>query len=262
MPIRSQADHEERIAGDAGIRQLEPGPCRSYTSAWAFQDGLEENGHRCTVLPAMWGRAPDAADSFIHHAEKLLAGQSFDEAWVWCVHTQFDERFWQWLARVAPKRIGITMESLGVNADEAAEFPHFAQRQEEVLAQLAHCTHAVVADEADIDLVQQRLGIPASWNVVMVPERFVRFGTAPNAHRPLSSATSMASAAPTSKTRHWPNCCAARTCRSATPICRNASMPLHGDPPPAARRAVRSRPAPARHPADEAGARSLVPPAS
>lgn len=26
----------------------------SYTGAWAFQDGLEENGHRCTVLPAMW----------------------------------------------------------------------------------------------------------------------------------------------------------------------------------------------------------------
>lgn len=151
----------------------------SYTGAWAFQDGLEENGHRCTVLPAMWGRAPDAADSFIHHAEKLLAGQTFDEAWVWCVHTQFDARFWQWLARVAPTRIGITMESLGVNAAESAEFPHFAQRQEEVLAQLAHCTHAIVADEADIDLVQQRLGIPASWNVVMVPERFVRFDTAP-----------------------------------------------------------------------------------
>ncbi|WP_018606575.1 methyltransferase domain-containing protein [Uliginosibacterium gangwonense] len=151
----------------------------SYTGAWAFQDGLEENGHRCTVLPAIWGRAPDAADSFIHHAESILGDTHFDEAWVWCVHTQYDAKFWQWLKRVAPRRIGITMESLSVAPQEAVEFPHFAKRQDEVLEQLSHCTHAIVADEADTTLVQNRLGIPATWNVVMVPERFVRFDAAP-----------------------------------------------------------------------------------
>ncbi|MBK9218231.1 MAG: hypothetical protein IPL70_07255 [Uliginosibacterium sp.] len=106
------------------------------------------------------GTRAGRADSFIHHAEKLLAGQTFDEAWVWCVHTQFDERFWQWLTRGAQAHRhhhGIARR----NADEAAEFPHFAQRQEEVRP-TRPLHHAIVADEADIDLVQQRLSIPAS----------------------------------------------------------------------------------------------------
>jgi 2-polyprenyl-3-methyl-5-hydroxy-6-metoxy-1,4-benzoquinol methylase len=152
----------------------------SYTGSWAFVDGFEENGHRCTVLPAISGRSSGAPESFLSHAETLLEGQVFDEAWVWCVHADYDERFWTWLEGVAPKRVGVVMESLTVTAAQAMEFPQFEGRSERGLAQLAHCTHAVLADEADIELIESRLAIPAIWNVVMVPERFVRFDAAPS----------------------------------------------------------------------------------
>ena len=152
----------------------------SYTGAYAFHDGLVENGHRCTLLPALWDRDPGAADSYLHHAPALLDGETFDEAWVWCVHTRYDEAFWHWLKQVAPVRVGVVMESLSVSEAEATEFPQFAQRKLEVFDQLRHCTHALVADELDAPTITEELGIPATWNVVMVPERFVRFDEAPD----------------------------------------------------------------------------------
>ncbi|MCX9156186.1 hypothetical protein OPU71_08625 [Niveibacterium sp. 24ML] len=49
----------------------------SYTGAYAFHDGLIENGHRCTLLPALWGRDPGAADSYLHRAPASLSQAVF-----------------------------------------------------------------------------------------------------------------------------------------------------------------------------------------
>jgi SAM-dependent methyltransferase/GT2 family glycosyltransferase len=152
----------------------------SYTGGYSFYDGLTENGHSCTLLPAISGRKPDAPDSFIYAAPELLRGETFDEAWVWCVHTSYDKIFWDWLKTVAPVRVGVVMESLTHSEKEAQEFPHLLTRQEEVYAQLSHCTHALLADEFDIAGVEHQIGIPATWNVPMVPETSVRHDDAPD----------------------------------------------------------------------------------
>ncbi|MBK9393185.1 MAG: hypothetical protein IPN40_04580 [Uliginosibacterium sp.] len=152
----------------------------SYTGSWAFQDGLEENGHHCTVIPVIADRDPKSNESFLFYAKNLLRNTIFDEAWIWCVHTKLDETTWEWLSTVAKKRIGIVMESLCSEYESTKEFQHFSNRKEEVLSQLSHCTHAIVSDEFDINLIQERLNIPACWNVVMVPERFIRLDNAPD----------------------------------------------------------------------------------
>lgn len=151
----------------------EQGRSWSYTGAYAFLDGLRENGHRCTLLPALHGRAPDAPDSTIHRAPELLAGKTFDEAWVWCNHAVFDDTFWSWLKTVAPVRIGVVLESLNHSQDELEALPFLAKRKDDAFACLPHCTHAIAADEADVAEIASVFGIPALWNVFMVPQRFV-----------------------------------------------------------------------------------------
>ena len=146
----------------------------SYTGSYAFIDGFRENGHRCTLLPAIHGRAPDAADSFIHHAESLLAGRTFDEAWIWCNHAAFDETFWIWLKQIAPVRVGVVLESLNHSNEELEALPFLAKRRDDAFTCLPHCTHAIAADETDVVEIEQVFGIPTLWNVFMVPERFIR----------------------------------------------------------------------------------------
>lgn len=146
----------------------------SYTGSYAFIDGFRENGHRCTLLPAIHGRAPNAPDSLIHHAETLLAGKTFDEAWVWCNHASFDANFWAWLKKVAPVRVGVVLESLNHSAEELDALPFLAKRRDDAFSCLPHCTHAIAADEVDVKEIETTFGIPAVWNVFMVPEAFIR----------------------------------------------------------------------------------------
>lgn len=146
----------------------------SYTGSYAFIDGFRQNGHRCTLLPAIHGRAPDSPDSFVHHAEALLAGRKFDEAWIWCNHAAFDERFWTWLKTVAPVRVGVVLESLNHSNEELEALPFLAKRRDDSFSCLPHCTHAIAADEADVKEIQTLFGIPTLWNVFMVPEDFIR----------------------------------------------------------------------------------------
>lgn len=151
----------------------EQGRSWSYTGSYAFLDGFRENGHRCTLLPALHGRAPDSPDSTIHHAAELLAGRSFDEAWIWCNHAVFDERFWSWLKTVAPVRVGVVLESLNHSDEELEALPFLARRRDDAFACLPHCTHAIAADEVDVADITASFGIPALWNVFMVPQRFM-----------------------------------------------------------------------------------------
>jgi len=152
----------------------EQGRSWSYTGSYAFLDGFRENGHRCTLLPALHGRAPDAPESTVCRAPELLAGRRFDEAWIWCNHAVFDDTFWAWLKTVAPVRVGVVLESLNHSAEELEALPFLARRREDAWACLPHCTHAIAIDEVDVATIGDTFGIPALWNVFMVPERFVR----------------------------------------------------------------------------------------
>ncbi|HEX5392715.1 MAG TPA: glycosyltransferase [Rhodocyclaceae bacterium] len=158
----------------------EQGRSWSYTGSYAFKDGFERNGHRCFLLPAIHGRAPDAVDSFIKHAPALFAGQQFDEAWIWGNHASYDDNFWSWLKEVAPIRVGVALESLNHTPLELEALPFLQKRQDDVFVCLRHCTHAVAIDEVDVEQIEDRFGIPATPNVFMVPEQFVRNDPAPD----------------------------------------------------------------------------------
>jgi len=158
----------------------EQGRSWSYTGSYAFKDGFESNGHHCTLLPAIHGRHPDAEDSFIHHAPALLAGQTFDEAWVWCNHASFNERFWNWLKTVAPVRVGVILESLNHTELELKALPFLEKRKLEAYESLRHCTHAMAIDEVDVEEINAHFGISTVQNLFMTPERFVRDEPPPN----------------------------------------------------------------------------------
>ncbi len=152
----------------------------SYTGSYAFIDGFARNGHRCFVLPAIFGRPPDGASSFIKHAPSLFAGQKFDEAWVWSNHSSYDENFWGWLKEVAPVRVCVALESLNYTPFEHDILPFLKEWVETGYACLPHCTHAIVPDEIDVATIEERFGIPAAQNIFMVPEELVHNEPAPD----------------------------------------------------------------------------------
>lgn len=145
----------------------------SYTGSYAFIDGFARNGHQCTLLPALFGRAPDADDSFIKHAPRLLAGEQFDEAWVWSNHACYDENFWSWLKEVAPVRVSVALESLNYTPFEHEVLPFLQEWVDSGYASLPHCTHALVPDEMDVPAIESRFGIPAAQNIFLLPEELV-----------------------------------------------------------------------------------------
>ncbi|HRK37697.1 MAG TPA: glycosyltransferase [Burkholderiaceae bacterium] len=152
----------------------------SYTGSYAFIDGFQKNGHRCFLLPAIFGRAPDANDSFIKHAPRLFAGQHFDEAWVWSNHACYNEDFWSWLKDVAPVRISVSLESLNYSPFEHEVLPFLQEWVDSGYASLPHCTHALVPDEKDVPVIVDRFGIPTAQNIFMMPEELVLDEPAPD----------------------------------------------------------------------------------
>ncbi|WP_172202911.1 glycosyltransferase [Niveibacterium sp. COAC-50] len=145
----------------------------SYTGAWAFHDGLTAIGHNCTVFLATHGKKDDNPKELSARLRAVLKENSYDQVWIWCVHTNFDAEFWGLLRETIPIRIGILMESLSMTADEIAIVPQFSDRKLKTYAQLLNCTHALAVDEADVTSISNDLSIPTLWNTVSVPKRFI-----------------------------------------------------------------------------------------
>lgn len=150
----------------------------SYTGSYAFYDGFCENGITCTVLPLFCDQTGSDVTKHLDQYKSII-NRTFDEVWVWSVHTYLNKEFWQWVGTLAPVVVGVLMESLQLTEAEIAEFGHLKDRKKAVFYDLKNCTHALVCGEADAQLVRSELGIHCLWYPAMVPEKFVRFSSPP-----------------------------------------------------------------------------------
>lgn len=145
----------------------------SYLGGFAVEDGLRANGCECVTLPAFQDVQDHLPQSWLRHAKDLLADQRFDQVWVWLVHNRYSDEFLQWIAELAPVRVGLIMESLEYHEEDYQRWPHLRERAGFVERQVRYMTHVLTADEHDADVLNQSGLVQALFWPSAVPARFI-----------------------------------------------------------------------------------------
>ncbi len=145
----------------------------TYSANFAVSEGLTTAGVECMAVPVIAETPCASPHSWVFHARTLLANRRFDQVWVWLVHTPLDPDTLQWIAGLAPIRVGIVMESLDYEAHDYTWAPQLRARRPHVEDQIRFMTHVLTFDERDAESLNARRGVKALWWPPMVPERFI-----------------------------------------------------------------------------------------
>lgn len=145
----------------------------SYLGNFSVEDGLRANGCECVTIPALCDIPDTSPSSWLHHAKDLLAGQCFDQVWVWLVHNRYSEAFLGWLTGLAPVRVGLIMESLRYSDEDCRRWPHLRERAGLAERQVSYMTHVLTADEHDAEMFNQAGLVQALFWPSAVPSRFI-----------------------------------------------------------------------------------------
>lgn len=145
----------------------------TYGASFAVSDGLAANGVTCLTVPIVPNGAAASSDSWLSHARRMLAGQRFDQVWIWLVHATLDTQILEWVGELAPVRIGFFMESLRYEEEDYRWAPELRIRHLDFHRQLDYLTHALLVDERDVAELRALGTKPALWCPGLVPRRFI-----------------------------------------------------------------------------------------
>lgn len=141
----------------------------SYNVGLGLEEGLAASEVQFLTLPSTW----------LARAHEIVGARRFDQVWVEAVHqTNFDEGGFEWLATLAPVRVGLVAESLSYGTYEQQWWPnvwdHLSRRREVVGKRLSNLTHAVMLDERDVEEFNAPGKLAAMWWPQAVPARSIR----------------------------------------------------------------------------------------
>lgn len=149
----------------------------SYLETFAFEEGFRANGLECVTLPAFDGVPDTSPLSWLHDAKRLLAGCRFEQVWIWFGSHRYSDAFLEWIADLAPIRVGVLMESVGLSVGSDEEdcvlWPPWRKRAYRLDHQLRQMTHVLTADERDAETINNAGFVKAAWWTPAVPARFV-----------------------------------------------------------------------------------------
>lgn len=136
----------------------------AYTAQLGLEEGLQANGvEYLSLATPCFGRA-----------REICSGQKFDQVWVEIVHNDNPRGEWfDWVASLAPIRIGMIAESLNYDSEDYLINPVFATRKARVKERFKYLTHVLVSDEKDADEINAEGEVHAFWWPQAVPRRFV-----------------------------------------------------------------------------------------
>ena len=118
-----------------------------------------------TVVPSfynseLWGK-------YLH---QIVMGQEFDQIWFEVLHSKMSVETLEFIASLAPVRVGLMLESLTILPEDYAIDPDGTKNREDNLKmKLPYLTHVVVADQRDLVYFK----IPATFEVPSVPENII-----------------------------------------------------------------------------------------
>ncbi len=144
-----------------------------YPANFALEEGLRGNGVEPVVIPVLSGIPSSSRKSWLRYAEQLCRPQSFDQVWVWLVHSVLDEHILAWIQSIAPIRVGLIPESLDHTSEELKLSLQFRDRKVLTLQQAKIFTHILACDEKDVAYINSENSGNAVWWTTMIPERFL-----------------------------------------------------------------------------------------
>jgi len=145
----------------------------SYSVQLALAEGFAACGAEVTTIPAIRGLPAGLPSSWLHYAPRMFENESFDQVWMEVVHNDPGIQLMEWVAGLAPVRVGLVGESLDYGDEAIASHPHLRYRRQAVESRLSFMTHALFADEKDAESAENQGRIHAQWWPQAVPERVI-----------------------------------------------------------------------------------------
>lgn len=150
----------------------------SYCVQLGLEEGLHTNDVEYFTLTTPW----------LDRAPEICAGKRFDQVWIDIVQSNLGDRVFrepkilEWVADLAPVRVGLIPESLDYAPNEKGLRPHLRQRRRNVESRIEYLTHVVACDEADAARINAQGLAPAMWWPQAVPERLIFEADLPHPH--------------------------------------------------------------------------------
>ena len=155
-----------------------------------LEEGFKANNVEFFTLTTTWFPA----------AKELISGMKFDQVWIndithmfepgGCGGVQLSEKDLEWLASLAPVRLGCVIESLSYSAEQHASNPALCYARQTLQTTAKYMTHIIVPDEEDIDYVRSICNANVEWFIGPVPLRFINQKiTLPDADPPVFRGT-------------------------------------------------------------------------
>lgn len=148
-----------------------------YSAYLGLEEGFKASDAQCLTIPATWSSpAQSERTAWLNRAKEICAGKRFDQVWVEILHTHLDDDILDWIAGLAPVRVGLLLESLTYNDEELALTRDIHGRQERIEHRLKYITHLAAVDEKDVTEINARQLAHAMWSPAAVAGRFVNEG--------------------------------------------------------------------------------------
>ncbi|MGE5799381.1 MAG: glycosyltransferase, partial [Syntrophaceae bacterium] len=145
----------------------------SHNFHLGLENGFSANGVDFTTLVTSWFPA----------AKELLEGKQFDQVWIndiahafrdgGCGGYPMREQDMEWLAGIAPVRVGFVNETLQYSAEEYDSNAGLHQLQEALGISAKYATHILAVDENDIEFIQSLVPARVLWMVPCMPEPLI-----------------------------------------------------------------------------------------
>src|SRR5712692_9583559 len=135
----------------------------TYSVQLGLEEGLRANGCRPLTVTTSW----------LPRLKEICGAARFDQVWVEIVHQALDDDGLDFLAGLAPIRVGFLLESLHYDEATYAASPHYRARAGNVRHRLPFLTHVAATDEEDAAVIDAAGDARACWWPQAVPRRLV-----------------------------------------------------------------------------------------
>lgn len=135
----------------------------AYSAQFSLNDGLKQHGIDCFTINTMC----------LPVIKNLCKGKKFDQVWLEIVHQPLDKELLEWIAQLAPVRVGFAGESLEYSKADYQSFTGLQELKDNAISILPYLTHAMLIDEKDVSYFGKRKELETMWWISSVPEIFI-----------------------------------------------------------------------------------------
>jgi hypothetical protein len=135
----------------------------SYSAQLALEAGLRANNVRTLTITTPCFR----------RAREICGGARFDQVWLEVVHNDQDDSWFEWVAALAPVRLGMMGESLHYTSEELTNNPELGLRSNRARSRFKYLTHIAACDELDVQEINEQGATRAVWWPPSAPAAWV-----------------------------------------------------------------------------------------